>query len=475
MTDWISTLASPLNIVFLAFQLFVFTRAVLPAGPGDAGQRRRQSQAPDTLTSLGILGTFVGILVGLLGFDVSNIEASVPRLLKGMTTAFFTSVVGLTFAIVLRALYRLPKYQAGGGNIGKVTSADLYRIIEQSGNRTAAELTALRTDLGSLVNAIGGEGDSTLISQVKLLRAEQRDASSNTIRALEDFANKVSKLGSEAMIAALSEVIRDFNMKLSEQFGDNFKQLNAAVESLVVWQEQYRIHIEQLEDRFASAQTGIAAVEVALTGIAEAITPLPDIQEQLSDALDAIAHQNRDLESRLVRFAELGDKAVAALPTIEANIARLTTEFTATLTGGLKQMGAANAEQQRVVRVVTDAYDTLRRQAEDTIVGQTASHDKLQKSFTQTLATLETTLREMHAQSARQWQETLKEQVERQQDAISQQLTRLDESLERELTQAVGTMSQHLLGLHQQLVQDYTPLLASLRNIVSSGRRPDTQ
>jgi len=34
---------------------------------------------------------------------------------------------------------------------------------------------------------------------------------------------------SKALIEALQEVIRDFNAKINEQFGENFKQLNEAV------------------------------------------------------------------------------------------------------------------------------------------------------------------------------------------------------------------------------------------------------
>ena len=38
---------------------------------------------------------------------------------------------------------------------------------------------------------------------------------------------------SKALISALQDVIRDFNVKISEQFGDNFKQLNVAVGRLL--------------------------------------------------------------------------------------------------------------------------------------------------------------------------------------------------------------------------------------------------
>jgi len=44
------------------------------------------------IISTGVLGTFVGILIGLWSFDTMNIEKSVPTLLEGLKTAFITSL-----------------------------------------------------------------------------------------------------------------------------------------------------------------------------------------------------------------------------------------------------------------------------------------------------------------------------------------------------------------------------------------------
>ena len=58
---------------------------------------------PGIFTGVGLLGTFLGLTVGLGGIDFSNIEtmkSGIEVLLKGTTTAFWTSVVGLIGALV---------------------------------------------------------------------------------------------------------------------------------------------------------------------------------------------------------------------------------------------------------------------------------------------------------------------------------------------------------------------------------------
>lgn len=53
------------------------------------------------IVSLGVLGTFIGIAMGLYHFDVSNLKESMPHLLEGLKTAFITSGVGIFFSIFL--------------------------------------------------------------------------------------------------------------------------------------------------------------------------------------------------------------------------------------------------------------------------------------------------------------------------------------------------------------------------------------
>lgn len=55
---------------------------------------------PTVFTTLGILGTFVGIYFGLRQFDVENITVSIPTLLEGLKTAFTTSIWGISLSLI---------------------------------------------------------------------------------------------------------------------------------------------------------------------------------------------------------------------------------------------------------------------------------------------------------------------------------------------------------------------------------------
>ena len=55
---------------------------------------------PNVYTTIGVLGTFVGIYFGLRGFDVENITESILTLLEGLKTAFTTSIWGISLSLV---------------------------------------------------------------------------------------------------------------------------------------------------------------------------------------------------------------------------------------------------------------------------------------------------------------------------------------------------------------------------------------
>lgn len=67
-------------------------------------------QISGTLTALGLLGTFLGLVTGISGVSYGNLQDTVEgiqTLLRGITTAFYTSIVGVILSISFNAVYRV--------------------------------------------------------------------------------------------------------------------------------------------------------------------------------------------------------------------------------------------------------------------------------------------------------------------------------------------------------------------------------
>lgn len=68
------------------------------------------TQIPGSLTGLGILGTFIGLIVGIQGIGFSSVTAalsSVQTLLSGIQVAFYTSIAGVILSLSFNIVYRI--------------------------------------------------------------------------------------------------------------------------------------------------------------------------------------------------------------------------------------------------------------------------------------------------------------------------------------------------------------------------------
>jgi len=293
---------------------------------------------PTLLTTLGILGTFFGIVAGLLAFDIERIDESIQGLLGGMKTAFITSLVGMLLSIVYKVLVSVgllvnsAKEELDEDQIG---AAELYAVMREQ-----------RDGIAALNQAIGSGDESSLTGQMKLLRSDINDAGKQSRKdaaefqeklwiKLQDFADMMSKSATETVIEALKQVITDFNKNLTEQFGENFKQLNLAVEKLVVWQDNYKGQVEDMTKQYAQGVTAITDTEAAVAKIHEHTTHIPQSMTKLGEVMTVNQHQIDELGRHLEAFKDVRDSAVEAVPALKEQI-------------GLTVQGVADASKHLV-------------------------------------------------------------------------------------------------------------------------------
>ena len=242
------------------------------------------SNAPAYLTSLGIFFTFLGIFIALIAFDVNNINAAIPPLLSGLQVAFLSSVVGIGGSVLFRIVRPMRQTEV---------QAD-----EVSAGELLNELVKLNQGTSEVKDALVGEGDASLSTQFGKLRNDFRD-----------FAEKVSEDGSKALIEALEEVMRDFNAKINEQFGDNFKQLNEAVAALLEWQKEHKEQVEALTEIFRETQQGIDVVKNSIEMIESSTGKIPEQMIKVETAFEATDKRMEELHQGLGTLSDMRTKS----------------------------------------------------------------------------------------------------------------------------------------------------------------------
>jgi hypothetical protein len=269
--------------------------------------RRATALGPTILTTLGIFFCFAGIAWGLVDFDPNDVRNSVPHLLQGIRTSFWSSVVGIFWALTLKirvALFGDATVPASGAQEGS-TVDDLARLLVE------------------LNRSIAGGDDSTLLSQVKVLRADSNDRIDGLTEAFDRYAENIAETNSKALVRALSEVVRDFNAKINEQFGDNFSQLNAAVERLVSWQVQYEKQLQALIEQETATRESMTEAALRFTDIVNTASEFAAVARSLHDIVRALNNQSEHLARALIVLSGLIVEVKEGLPIIEQRIVQM--------------------------------------------------------------------------------------------------------------------------------------------------------
>ncbi|WP_447472805.1 hypothetical protein [Vibrio harveyi] len=325
MTNFLASIiasysAASISDVFIYTIFFLLIASSILAFLGKAP--RFTASTTNILTSLGILGTFAGIVVGLMEFDPSNIDGSIESLLAGLKTAFLTSLVGMAASIIYKAILGAVP-QKGDSTAKSVGPEEIHSVM-------SAQLNASN----ELLSAIKGDEDSSLTSQIKNLRIDINDGNKSLARHMEkavegnekfqfklwqkmdEFGELLSKSATEQVINALKEVIVEFNDKLTEQFGENFKRLDESVKKLVDWQENYKDQLADMATKYQLGVDAISSTEKSVASINERTEAIPATMEKLHQVMELGHGQVTELEHRLEAFKDLRDKAVEAMPQI---------------------------------------------------------------------------------------------------------------------------------------------------------------
>lgn len=328
-----------------------------------------ENDASQAFASLGVLGTFIGITFGLLFFDTHNLEKSVPALLDGMKSAFFTSIVGMAGSLGTKWWQRkkqkeydlsqpldevdenatiatLIEYlQEKNIETTKFNTQLIQTLQEQNIHNTNYHEEKIKSDkhlldaINTMSKSISGESDTTLLSQLKNLRIAIIDEEKATrseiqlmregmISAFNEFAHQMAENNSKAFIKALEETIKDFNTKIQEQFGENFKQLNIAVDKLLVWQEEYKNTIVEVTENQKVIFEGIEQAKSSLKDMANNSYSIQESAQLLSNIILTAQKYQEELLISLNTLVEISKEAKQFIPALNETLTQATNNIT---------------------------------------------------------------------------------------------------------------------------------------------------
>jgi len=349
---------------------------------------RKKTDLKSQIVSVGVLGTFVGIFIGLQEFNPANMKDSINHILIGLKTAFFTSIVGMLSATLLAVFQRLSETniddEKNEEHILLEISQKLNQLekLDNSNNtdKIVGELERIRTVQTDVRNET--ENISKAIFELKENSNKENQQLIEILdsnfaqmnKSLEVAIDKLSKGATEEIINALKKVIEEFNQELQTQFGENFIKLNESVINLLQWQENYKSHIEELENHLQISTASIEKSKESLETISSKNNEVINVYENLQQILNTYDKQVEELNRHLQSYAALTEKAENIFPFISSNIDTIKNGFGEVT----KEVLSSNAKQiessQNMTKAMTEDIKLKVRQIKE-------NFDDLNKSF----------------------------------------------------------------------------------------------
>lgn len=330
---------------------------------------------PTVFTTLGVLGTFVGIFFGLQNFDVDKITESIPPLLEGMKTAFSTSIWGIILSLIFGKVSQIILHRVELKSPPKPTDelAALQEIIAllkdgnsnsnenftllnkslsgETDNSVTTQMIKARNQITELGNkqdyqnkilekvqtALGGDSETSLLTQIQRLRAEQNDYSKENQKNIEwiiesmnnnneliskkfdEFSKLLAKNNTEALVEVMKKATEQFNDQMStlieKLVQENFKELNNSVQRMNQWQIENKEMINSLTDQFREVASEFAITSIAIKEITENTTKLTNENSHLTKLI-------KELQEVLIedtKFQEIVKKLSITIDTLKEN------------------------------------------------------------------------------------------------------------------------------------------------------------
>lgn len=449
------------------------------------------------IAAIGMVGTFAGICIALQEFDSSNITESVPVLLTGMKTAFYTSLIGTSFSIGLKIIYGLkgtkqdPMEKEFFDN-NEITREYHSKLLEtnlnilnelkyhtQEFNLSRNNQITTLEEIRTLVQTIKNTNENITTSNNNVIQMlSQIDSSIETFsEGFSNFKKTMAKENNEAFIEALNICVKDLNQEMMEQLGENFNKFNDGMFKLISWQEKYIEIIDQteknqekiidtftiIEDKLSKSADSISHLSEKAKDIMDICSGIKTLTNELKDSTNSTIDSNVILKDTISKLTNMNDDLITfknSLNDVVLNINEVNSNFTTALVNTSERvndfqydLNEYNNNSKEMHRIFVD---NMRREL-----------DVAARNINDLNSALKTQCKEVATSTAVGMEITNKKVGE----LLDKHINNIENQLGRALTSSLMSLGEELAALSNKFVEDYSPLTDKLKEIIKIAER----
>ena len=432
---------------------------------------RALGAAPGTLVGLGLLFTFIGLMIGINGFSggtSKEVMNSINKLLQGMWMAFSTSVAGMLGSIVFTVFYKRVSNRFSKQLLRVTEALDAVYYIDdvslQAGvmreilTENEEQSRALKSFTTDLAGGLQGLLEDVLSSQMQELLQ-------NLVDHLDELGRKIQSPASDMV----GSVVEDLKNSMAQVIDEFRKNLSGSATS----------ELENLATQLGATSEAMAALPKDMENISSTLqVVIQDVKAVISDisntnASDRDAAMQQMQEQIKFATSSIGD----AVNTVRDVMKQMTQNSQNSADGIMKKMSdAMEGMTQRLEDATGHISDALKsnigqivgdmaaKQAEmidgvkaavDRIAGTGASvNESVMKSIDEAINGVKGVMTQISDSS-----------LKASQDAINK-MTEAAGKLDQHLNSALSHISGNVSGMTDQMAGQMNAMLGEIKNAV---------
>lgn len=297
--------------------------------------KKMSDNIPGTLTAVGILGTFFGLVIGLksLNFtDANNIRESIPPLINSMYISFVSSLAAITFSI----FYNYFNKKRNGELTKEINNlnnrlrkylpvrieSDLIDDIVENQKKQLQATQEFYTDtlIPELVNGLQEAVDQSLKPSmnsidkninhfVEASKESQNDMVQGVekivkesitpqIKEMHNVMDNLANLSIDKQSESIDKMVDKFMTTFNDSFDNQFTALKGTLEDMIRWQKESK---KEMESLVLTLEQGA----VKQTDMLDYTEKLLNNVQQYVQEFDKL---NGNLNNNIVQLNNLGEK-----------------------------------------------------------------------------------------------------------------------------------------------------------------------
>lgn len=301
----------------------------------DAGNESLADLIPNLCTSLGILGTFLGLWMGLQNLDLMEISSYI-QLTSGISLAFMTSIVGIIGSVTFNVLYR---YYSGKTRkaLDRFTATFYAYGMAQPIHPTTQMLTYEREQAGAL-NQFSGDLTDRMGGEI---HHAITDAMQPVQQSMESFMAFATRSQVEGLDYIVSRFVDRMNKSLDGQLHKLGDALSQTADGQLKAQSQLRSAVESI----GQITQHIADVHEVSEQV---ITKFSGFVGNMSTAYQNVSDTQADTDALLSEITEASVRQTKYLSALQEYQTQLQksfqdyTKWTSQFVDGLEERTASN-------------------------------------------------------------------------------------------------------------------------------------